>query len=133
MIADNLDKICCEDISLIENYESAISDKTDMWDCHHRLETHDENGNIRTKGSDLTVDELIARNIYYNRPAKELIFLPKREHLRLHQSLRIMSEETKKKLSIINTSKIVPDYVREKLSITSTDRHHSEKNKTITK
>ena len=44
MIADNLDKICCEDISLIENYESAISDKTEMWDCHHRLETHDENG-----------------------------------------------------------------------------------------
>lgn len=116
MIANNLDKFCCEDISLIENYESAISDKTEMWDCHHRLETHDENGNVRTKGSDLTVDELIARNIYYYRPAKELIFLPKREHLRLHQSLRIMSEETKKKLSIINTGKTVPDYVREKLS-----------------
>lgn len=32
MIANNLDKICCEDISLIENYESAISDKTEMWD-----------------------------------------------------------------------------------------------------
>ena len=131
MIANNLDKICCEDISLIENYESAVSDKTEMWDCHHRLETHDENGNVRTKGSDLTVDELIARNIYYNRPAKELIFLPKREHLRLHQSLRIMSEETKKKLSIINTGKIVPDYVKEKLSITSTDRHHSEETKQL--
>ena len=56
MIADNLDKICCEDISLIENYESAISDKTEMWDCHHRLETHDENGNINKRSTECPGD-----------------------------------------------------------------------------
>ena len=128
---ESIKRYCKDDISLIENYEKAMNDKMEVWDCHHRLETHDENGNIRAKGSDLTVDELIAQNIYYNRPAKELIFLPKREHLRLHQSLRIMSEETKKKLSVINTGKIVPDYVREKLSITSTGRHHSEETKQL--
>ena len=29
---------CCEDISLIENYEQALNDKTQTWDCHHKLE-----------------------------------------------------------------------------------------------
>ena len=29
---------CCEDISLIENYDKAINDLTEKYDCHHRLE-----------------------------------------------------------------------------------------------
>ena len=31
-------KYCCEDLSLIENYELAINDQTQTWDCHHRGE-----------------------------------------------------------------------------------------------
>lgn len=31
-------KYCCEDISLIENYEKAVNDKTQTWCCHHKLE-----------------------------------------------------------------------------------------------
>ena len=131
MIGNNLDKICCENISSIENYEKAINDATQTWDCHHRLETHYKNGNIRPKGLTLTMQDLINQNIYYGRPANELIFLTKEEHSRLHQSLRIMSEETKEKLSVINTGKIIPDYVREKLRITSTGRHHSEETKQL--
>ena len=33
-----LKRYCCEDISLIENYEKAIADITQIWVCHHRFE-----------------------------------------------------------------------------------------------
>ena len=29
---------CCDDPSLIENYDKAINDTTQTWDCHHRGE-----------------------------------------------------------------------------------------------
>ena len=56
MIRKNVQNFCCEDISLIENYEQAISDKTQTWDCHHRSETD----------LGLSRDELIERNLYYD-------------------------------------------------------------------
>jgi len=34
----SLKKFCCEDLSLIENYDLAISDTNQTWHCHHRLE-----------------------------------------------------------------------------------------------
>ena len=67
-------KYCCEDISLIENYEKAINDTTQTWDCHHRLEIE----------LDKSVQELIDLGLYYDRPAKELIFLTHSEHAVLH-------------------------------------------------
>ena len=30
-------KFCCEDPSLIENYDLAIADTTQTWICHHIL------------------------------------------------------------------------------------------------
>ena len=48
MISENqVKKYCREDISLIENYDKAINDKTQTWDCHHRKE------------SQYSVDELV--------------------------------------------------------------------------
>ena len=41
------DHYCRGDISKIENYDKAIADTKTVWHCHHRLETHDENGNRR--------------------------------------------------------------------------------------
>lgn len=38
MISKYINILCCEDPSLIENYELAINDDTQIWDCHHRLE-----------------------------------------------------------------------------------------------
>ena len=29
-------KYCRDDISLIENYDKAVSDTTQSWHCHHR-------------------------------------------------------------------------------------------------
>lgn len=31
-------KYCKDDISKIENYEQAINDKENIWECHHRLQ-----------------------------------------------------------------------------------------------
>lgn len=89
MIGNNIQKFCCEDISLIENYKQAISDTTQTWDCHHRLETD----------LGLTRDELIKQNKYFNVPASELIFLTRAEHVRLHSIGRQQSEESNRKRS----------------------------------
>ena len=71
-----------EQIEQIENYELAKKDNFDGWNIHHRLETHNSDGEKRLVN--LSMDELIALDMYYNRPANELIFLTKSEHTRLH-------------------------------------------------
>ena len=39
MINEKLAKnYCSEDISLIENYQEAVSDKDEIWEIHHRRE-----------------------------------------------------------------------------------------------
>lgn len=63
-------KYCCDDIALIENYETAINDTTQTWEIHHRLE-------IQEDGTLISRDELINKGLYYNRPSDELIFLTK--------------------------------------------------------
>lgn len=99
-------KYCSEDLNLIENYKQAINDKEKTWDCHHRLETDLK----------LSVKELIARNMYYNRPACELIFLPQHEHLSMHSTGRTFSEEAIKKLKEINTGRKMSDETKKKMS-----------------
>ncbi len=95
---------CCEDFSLIENYEKAVNDKSQTWHCHHRLETHTSDG-IR-RDVDITKKELKELGTYLHRPASELIFLTATEHILLHQNGernnfygKHHTEETKKKIS----------------------------------
>lgn len=82
-IISNTKKYCSEDISLIENYDLAIL-SNEIYDIHHRLETHDKNGNLLNKS--LSAKKLIQMGLYYNRPAEELIFLSHSEHQKLHHS-----------------------------------------------
>ena len=89
-------KTYCKDYTKIENYEEAVQSK-DVWDCHHRLETHNSDGEKRPV--DLAAAELKALDIYYNRPPEELIFLTKAEHTALHMKGKKHSEETKRKMS----------------------------------
>src|SRR5574344_86791 len=77
-----LRKYYCINIEQIENYNLAIADNFVDWDIHHRLETHNSDGERRIV--DLTKDELKALDMYYNRPASELIFLKHKEHMQLH-------------------------------------------------
>lgn len=88
----NVKKFCNGDISSIENYDKAITDMDNMWDCHHRLE-------VGKNGERISMRDLISHGLYYHRPASELVFLTRQEHLRLHNKGKILSEETKRKLS----------------------------------
>lgn len=72
----------CINIEQVENYELAKADNFINWDIHHRLETHNSDGERRLV--DLMADELKALDMYYNRPASELIFLKHKEHIQLH-------------------------------------------------
>lgn len=90
MIGKHARVYCCEDLSFVENYDKAIKDNTQIWDCHHKLE-------VREDGTLMSPNELKEKGLYWHRPACELIFLTKEEHNRLHGNN--MREETKKKLS----------------------------------
>lgn len=81
-------RFCDGDISKIENYDKAINDDTQTWDCHHRLE---ELG--------FTKDELKYLGLYYKIPADELIFLTRQEHIDIHKKGRERPEEVKEKIS----------------------------------
>lgn len=113
MISPNIFKFCKGDISKIENYEKAINSE-ELWDCHHRLEI-----TLRK-----TRKELEEMDLYYNRPASELIFLTHEEHAKIHglSGVRhvVFSEESRKRLS----EKRKGQYVGEKNPFYG--RRHSE-------
>ena len=69
MINERCVKAFCKDYTKIENYEKAVADTTQTWDCHHRME-------LVVTGAvvDSTVQDLKDWDIYYDRPADELIF-----------------------------------------------------------
>ena len=86
----------CRHPELIENYDKAISDTTQTWDIHHRLEC------CFTK----TVMEEM--NLYYDVEPEALIFLTRAEHVKidsyrkrsgLARKGRKCSDDTRKKLS----------------------------------
>ena len=103
----------CKDYENIENYEKAKADNFKGWYCHHRLETHNSDGERRLV--DITRKELMALNIYWHRPASELIFLTAGEHMSLHQKGKQPSEEHRKKLSEANKGKYHSEETRNKI------------------
>ena len=62
----------CRTPELIENYDKAMADTTQIWECHHRNEEY------------YTKTELISLGLYYDCPPCELIFLTKSDHISLH-------------------------------------------------
>ena len=143
MICEKIVKSYCkDDISLIENYDKAIADKTQVWQCHHRRETI------------YSVKDLQDIGEYYNRPACELIFLTPVDHRRLHnlgkpsgmkgkqhsaETRKKMSEalkdkpksaETRKKLSEAHKGKHLSEETRTKLSEANKGKHLSEETRT---
>lgn len=131
MISERQARIYCyEDLSLIENYELAIADKTQTWDCHHRVE------DIMNCGA----KELIAQGCYENRPAHDLIFLPHGKHSSLHKAGenhpmygKHHSAESRAKMSAAQIGKKCSEETRAKLSAARIGknnpffgRHHSE-------
>lgn len=84
----------CDTPSEIENYDEAVNDNTQMWICHHRLETNFSDGAPRPKSAYLLKDELKALGIYFHRPAEELIFMKRKDHEELHKLGKRLSKET---------------------------------------
>lgn len=101
----------CNEFEKIENYQEAVSSPK-RWDCHHRLED-----------TGLSKKDLIDRNMYYNRPASELVFLTCEAHISLHQKGKNNNMygkhhtiETKKKMSDSRKGKIHSMESRKKIS-----------------
>lgn len=138
----------CKNYTEIENYDEALTDTTQTWICHHRLETHNSDGEKRSV--DISRAELIVLDMYYNRPPEELIFLNCFDHNSLHHkgcnhwkgrkhsenSKRKISEsrkgigkgipkseEHKKKISESNMGKFVPPETCKKISKSRVGRH----------
>lgn len=106
----NFDRYC-KNIEKIENYEKAKKNNFKGWHCHHRREA-----NFSRK-------ELIALGMYYNRPASELIFLTRSEHISLHQKGKTgpnkgkhLSEETRNKMSDEKKGKHFSEEHKKKMS-----------------
>jgi len=104
----------CKNPENIENYQKAKADNFKGWCCHHRLETHNSDGERRLV--DITRDELKALGMYHNRPASELIFLKISEHTSLHQKGKQFSEEHKKKMSEAKKGHLISEATRNKMS-----------------
>ena len=97
-------KFCKEDLSKIKNYDLAIADTTQTWDCHHMTETW----------WNCSKQELIENECYYNRKACELIFLTHAEHARLH--MKNMSDERRRKISEANRRRTHSEATKRKIS-----------------
>ena len=88
---EKVSKYCNDDISLIENYDKAMSDDTQVWHCHHR-------GEILPCGR-YSYKTLKKYGLYYKRPASELIFMLGCDHISMHKKGSFHSEESKRKIS----------------------------------
>lgn len=96
MICKRVRDYCCEDPSLIENYELAVNDTTTKWEIHHRLEI--QGGRI------LSGKELDELGLYLHRPASELIFMTPSDHRKLHGQKENKKPETSRKRGEKNKS-----------------------------
>lgn len=81
-ISGKFKKYCCDALCQVENYYIALQDNFEGWCIHHRLELHPDRSLRFTKKS------LQDLNLYYNRPANELIFLTNSEHTIIHSISR---------------------------------------------
>lgn len=81
MICVSSIKKYCTDYTKIENYDKAIADETQTWQCHHRDEIKILPSGIKVIR---TPEELKENGRYYNCPPNELIFLTASEHRKLH-------------------------------------------------
>ena len=131
----------CKEPEKIENYDKAKADNFIGWNCHHRLETHNSDGERRA--ANITVAELKSLNMYYNRPASELIFLTESEHTTLHtkgkqgywkgktgpNKGKKLSEEHKKKIGVAHNGKHHSEETKKKLRDAHKGKKHTEETK----
>lgn len=116
----------CKDYENIENYDKALADNFKGWHCHHRLETYTSDGERRLV--DITQKELMALNMYYHRPASELIFLTSREHNAFNKGKK-HTEEARRKMSEAANGRKMSAESKKKNSEAHKGKKHSEESK----
>ena len=120
----NWKSYCSEPLELVENYAAAKAENFQEWDIHHRLE-------IQPDGTRVSMQELKDKNLYYGRPASELIFMRRPEHNRLHLigntffKGKHLSEEARRKLSESLKGRTLSAETRRKMSKTRKGKHKS--------
>lgn len=83
-----------EDITKIENYSKAVLDTSQIWECHHRRETHYlEKGKWVEREVALSSSQLIEDGKYYHVEPSELIFLTPSDHRALHNIIKDLEAE----------------------------------------
>ena len=88
-------KRVCKDFQDIENYEEAVK-STEQYDLHHRKEIERlDDGTVVLR----SMKDLKYFDLYYHRPAEELIFLSHSEHMSIHNKGKKNSAETRAKMS----------------------------------
>ena len=85
----------CRHPELIENYDKAIADTTQVWECHHRFEAL------------FTKEQLIKYNWYFDVEPNCLIFLTLADHSYLHMKGKKLSEEHKIKMKVACSKKVL--------------------------
>lgn len=118
-------RYCFEDVEKIEGFIPVDSRQFKMV-IHHRLESHDESGKLRSRF--LTVKQLKLAGLYYNRPAAELIWMTDSEHKKLHQQ-DLTYQENLQNMSLNNVNRICKETTKQKLRTKATGRQHSETTK----
>lgn len=118
MIPNSVYLYCCEDPSLIENYQEALN-SSEIYECHHR------------KGTDegYTKQELIDLGLYLRRPACELMLLTQSEHRALHSLVnnymqgKHHSAEARAKISAARKGKPFSEERKAKISAANKGKH----------
>ena len=82
MICETIYAFCKGDITKIENYEKAVADTTQVWQCHHRLEI------LPFSNKEISHKKLIEMGLYYNQEPEALILLTEKEYKSLHLTNR---------------------------------------------
>lgn len=128
-------RFCNTDIKYIENYDKANADTENLWCIHHRLETHNSDGEKRVK--QITAKEMIELDMYYNRPPAELVFMTISEHQKLHkkgagykhseEQKRHISESVKRYYQL--HQRVIPEKVVQKMANSLRERYKTEEGK----
>ena len=111
-------KYCSEPLELVENYQQAKADNFADWCIHHRLE-------VQQDGTRMSRQELKDKDLYFNRPANELVFMRMPEHKSLHNLGKHRSAETRKKISEAKKGKHLSAEARKKIGEARNGKHRS--------
>ena len=119
----NWKRYCSEPLELVENYQQAEAENFKGWCMHHKLE-------IQPDGTRVSRQELKDKDLYYDRPANELVFMKVCEHNRLHfigntfNKGNRLSAEHRQKLSEALKGKHLSAAHRKKLSESLSGKNH---------